>query len=227
MRRSWLFIVAVCVVLAACTSTPSVTSLTSSSSDPAANSTAGSSGADGEGDSPFGPGPAGVTVADAFTAVLVQVANPPTFPVAGTDGRFHVAYNVLLVNASRVPASIDKLEIVDAADTGKVIATFTGQQLVDPACTFGDCNRQRALPSTPVTDTVIPPQQARLLLVDFAFDAAGDAPKYVLHHLYFHGAASPVTAEPVPVDYTVTPYSLSAPGPVVIGPPVTGRTGSP
>lgn len=56
-----------------------------------------------------------------------------------------------------------------------------------------------------MTDTVIAPQQSRLLLVDFAFDAATEAPKYVLHHLYFNGAASPVTNDPVPVDYTVTP----------------------
>lgn len=86
-------------------------------------------------------------VADAFTAVLVQVENPPTFPVAGSDGRFHVAYNVMLVNASGVAATIDKLDVVDAADTGQVIATFTGTQLVDPSCNFGDCNRLRALPA--------------------------------------------------------------------------------
>jgi hypothetical protein len=180
----------------------------------------GASAPDGAG--AFGSGPAGIRVADAFTAVLVQVANPPTAPVAGTDGRFHVAYNLVLLNASRVPATLDKLEVVDATDTGRLVATFTGRQFVDPACNFGDCNRLRALPAAPVTDTVIPPQQARLLLVDFAFDTARDAPRYVLHHLYFHGAASPVTGDPVPVDYTVTPYSLSAPGPVVIGPPVKG-----
>ncbi len=171
----------------------------------------------------LGPAPAGITIADAFTSVLVRVANPPTLPVPGTDGRYHVAYNVILQNAGAVPATIEKLEVVDAFDTGHVVAAFAGQQLVDPACNFGDCNRLRALPAAPVTDTTIPPQQARLLLVDFAFAAAEDAPKYVMHHLYFQGAASPVTKDPVPVDYIVTPYSLSAPGPITIGPPVKGN----
>jgi hypothetical protein len=60
---------------------------------------------------PFEPLAPGITVKDAFTAVLVQVAGPPTFPFAGSDGKFHVAYNVVLQNASRVPATIRRLEV--------------------------------------------------------------------------------------------------------------------
>jgi hypothetical protein len=120
---------------------------------------------------PFEPLPAGITVKDAFTALLVQVANPPTFPFAGSDGKFHVAYNVVLQNASRVSATIRRLEVVDATDSTKVIASFADNQLVDPTCGFGDCNRLRALPSALVQDTVIPPQEARVLFVDFAFDS--------------------------------------------------------
>jgi Peptidase family M23 len=172
---------------------------------------------------PFEPLPAGITVKDAFTALLVQVANPPTFPFAGSDGKFHVAYNVVLQNASRVPATMRRLDVVDATDSTKVIASFADNQLVDPACGFGDCNRLRALPSAPVQDTVIPPQEARVLFVDFAFDSLQGAPKYVMHHLFFDGASSPVTSSPVPVDYTVTPHSISASGPIVIGPPLKGK----
>lgn len=177
------------------------------SSIPSSSGSVSPSGSAGGGASPFGPLP-GITVADAYTPVLVQVANPPTFPVAGTDGRFHVAYNLILQNASRVPATIDALEVVDAVDTGRVVARFAGEQLVDPGCEFGDCNRLRALPSAAVSDAVIPPQQARLLLVDYAFNTVREAPAFVMHHLCFQGAASPVITDPVPVDYTVAPYSL-------------------
>jgi hypothetical protein len=155
--------------------------------------------------------------------VLVQVNSPPTVPVAGTDGKFHVAYNLLLQNASQVPATIRKLDVVDATNTSKVLATFNGKQLLDPACSFGDCNRLRALPATPVKDTVIPPQQARVLFVDYTFGSPSEAPKYVMHHLYFDGAASPVTTTPIPVDYTVTPYRISTSGPITIGPPLRGN----
>jgi hypothetical protein len=172
---------------------------------------------------PFEPPPPGITVKDAFTAVLVQVAGPPTFPFVGSDGKFHVAYNVVLQNASRVPATIRRLEVVDATNPAKVVASFADKQLVDPACGFGDCNRLRGLPSAPVQNAVIPPQEARVLFVDFAFDSLQAAPKFVMHHLYFNGASSPVTSSPIPVDYTVTPYAISASGPIVIGPPLKGK----
>ncbi len=199
------FLIVVSVLLVGCSSSPASTSTTAA------------------GDSPFDPLPFGITVKDAYTPVLVQVNNPPTVPVAGTDGKFHVAYNLLLQNASGVPATIRKLEVVDATNASKVLATFSDKQLVDPACNFGDCNRLRALPATPVKDTVIPPQQARVLFVDYVFGSRGDAPKYVMHHLYLDGAVSPVTKTPVPVDYTVTPYSISASGPITIGPPLKGK----
>ncbi|MDT0353151.1 M23 family metallopeptidase [Pseudonocardia charpentierae] len=206
------------LAVAACTSSPSDGSAPGTTATPAAATAAGTAGG-----SPFEPPPAGIMVKDAFTAVLVQVADPPTFPFAGSDGKFHVAYNVVLQNASRVPATIRRLEVVDATDSTKVIASFADKQLVDPACGFGDCNRLQALPAGPVQDAVIPPEEARVLFVDFALDSLHVAPKYVMHHLFLNGASSPVTSNPVSVDYTVTPYSISASGPITIGPPVKGR----
>jgi hypothetical protein len=214
--RPFAFMLVLLLVLAACSSSPSNGSAPETTASPApATGTGGSS--------PFEPLPAGITVKDAFTSVLVQVANPPTFPFAGSDGKFHVAYNVVLQNASRVSATIRRLEVVDATDSTRVVASFADKQLVDPACGFGDCNRLRALPAAPVQDTMIPPQEARVLFVDFAFDSLQAAPKYVMHHLFFDGASSPVTSSPVSVDYTVTPYRISASGPITIGPPVKGR----
>ncbi|HEX8934109.1 MAG TPA: peptidoglycan DD-metalloendopeptidase family protein [Pseudonocardiaceae bacterium] len=207
MRR-FGFMIVLSLLLAGCSSSPANTPTT---------------GAAVAGDSPFDAPPAGITVKDAYTPVLVQVNNPPTVPVAGTDGRFHVAYNLLLQNASQVAASIRKLDVVDATNTSKVLATFSNKQLVDPACNFGDCNRLRALPAMPVTDTVIPPQQARVLFVDYSFSSPREAPKYVMHHLHFDGAVSPVTTTAGPVDYTVTPYRISASGPIIIGPPLKGN----
>ena len=104
MRR-FGFMIVLSLLLAGCSSSPANTPTT---------------GAAVAGDSPFDAPPAGITVKDAYTPVLVQVNNPPTVPVAGTDGRFHVAYNLLLQNASQVAASIRKLDVVDATNTSKV-----------------------------------------------------------------------------------------------------------
>ena len=145
------------MVLAACTSQPSgerplgtsspgtSSAGTSSPGTSPPTSTAGTAGPAPAtaapataGGSPFEPLPPGITVKDAYTSVMVQVTNPPTFPFPGSDGRFHVAYNLVLQNASPVPATIRKLEVVDATSTTKVIASFAGKQLVDPTCGFGE-----------------------------------------------------------------------------------------
>ena len=54
-----------------------------------------------------------IQVPDAFTSVVVRSLSAPTFPFLGTDGKYHVAYDLELTNASRVPATIDKLDVVE------------------------------------------------------------------------------------------------------------------
>ena len=96
--------------------------------------------------SPFEPLPAGITVKDAYTSVMVQVTNPPTFP-------FPVRRLVPRGLQPRAPERFPgpgnhpQLEVVDAAGPPRSIASFAGKQLVDPTCAFGNCNRLRACPS--------------------------------------------------------------------------------
>jgi murein DD-endopeptidase MepM/ murein hydrolase activator NlpD len=165
---------------------------------------------------------AGVTVPDAFTAVIVRPLSAPTFPFRGSDARYHIVYDLELTNASAIPATIDKLDVVDAGNPATVVASFPGTLLADPSCPFGDCNRLRRLPSSPVADAVIPAQESRAMLVDFAVDSADQAPGAVLHHLYIRGGVNPGSKEPVAADYLAAPFGLSAGSPRVIGPPVKG-----
>lgn len=161
-------------------------------------------------------------VPDAFTSVVVQSLSAPTFPFLGTDGKYHVAYDLELTNASRVPATIDKLDVVSTAAPKRVIASYSGTAFVDPTCDYGNCNRLRRLPSAPADDNVIPPQESRVLFVDFAFDSLDRAPKAVVHHLYGQGAINPGSSSPSPFDYLAAPFDISAGTPRVIGPPVKG-----
>ena len=103
-------------------------------------------------------------------------------PVPGSDGKYHVAYDLSSPTppGSRRPSRRSMSST--AGDPTKVIASFSGTQLVDPDCPIGDCNRLRLLPSCPAAEHRIPPQETRALLVDFAFDSldagaqGGDAP---------------------------------------------------
>lgn len=166
---------------------------------------------------------AGVQVPDAYTAVTVRPLSAPTFPFPGTDGRYHIVYDLELTNAGPVPATIDKLDVVDAHDPGKIVVSYSGTELVDPACPVGDCNRLRNLPSRPATDTVIPSQESRVMFVDFTVASPQAAPKAVLHHLYAHAATNPGSTAPAPVDYLAAPFDVSAGTPRVIAPPLKGN----
>ncbi len=160
---------------------------------------------------------------DTFTSLVLVPLTTGTFPFLGSDQKYHVTYDLQLTNASQVPATLEKIDVVDGRDPTKVLASFSGAQLVDPTCIPGDCNRLRLLPSAGAPDAAIAPQESRALLLDLTFDTLAQAPKAVLHHLYGTGAASPPDRTPSPLDYLAAPYDISAGTPRVIGPPVKGK----
>ncbi|MEZ5372661.1 MAG: M23 family metallopeptidase [Microthrixaceae bacterium] len=165
-----------------------------------------------------------VTVPDAYTSVVVNVSGDATAPFLGTDGRYHVAYDLQLTNTSGVvPATLDRLEVVDAERPDDAVATFEGDELVKEGCDYGDCNRLRNLAARPADDTTIPPQEGRILFVDYAFDSIDEVPRQVLHHLFVQAAAGPPAQEPSAVDYLAAPYVIDSFEPKVVGPPLEGR----
>ncbi len=163
-----------------------------------------------------------VSIPPAYTPVVAARLGAPTFPFKGSDGKYHIAYDLQLTNASSVPATIEAVDVVDAARRDRVVASLTGKVLVDPGCTYGDCNRLRRLPSAPADSTVIGPQESRALLVGITVDALEGAPTTVLHRLRLSGAANPGAAHPTPLTYLAAPVDVAAGRPRVIGAPVTG-----
>jgi hypothetical protein len=158
-------------------------------------------------------------VAEAYTPVIASVLGPPTFPFKGTDGKYHVSYDLNLENASTVPATVQKLEVVDGANPKKVLVSYEGDALLERLRTL----KGRA---GAVSDALIEPTGGRIFYVDFTLDSLQHAPKTVLHHLTLLGARSPVPAvtEATPIDYTITPFNISARAPMVLPPPVTGKS---
>jgi hypothetical protein len=62
---------------------------------------------------------------DAYSPVVVSVTNPP-IPTPATDGRTHLAYELLLINASSSPATIESVE--SSAD-GITLQQLSGDEL--------------------------------------------------------------------------------------------------
>ncbi|WP_293324962.1 M23 family metallopeptidase [Mycobacterium sp.] len=164
-----------------------------------------------------------MTVPDAFTPLVVQPISQPTFPFPGTDGRYHLAFDVQITNATAAPANLTSVDVVDAHDPTKVLVTFSGNQLVDPACNYGDCNRLRLLPADPAPDATIPSQASRALLLDFTFDTLAQFPKAVMLRLHGSGAPSPVSKDQVAIDTLGDPFDISAGTPRVISSPLRGN----
>ena len=166
---------------------------------------------------------AGVEVPDAFTAITVSPIGNPPLPFLGTDGKYHVVYDLQLTNATQQPASLDAIDVVDGTDPKAVITSFSGTQLVDANCTFGDCNRLRGLPAGYIDSATIPAQESRVLFIDFTLDSRDDVPSALLHRLYVTGANSPAFGEPKAVDYLATPIAISTETVPVISPPLSGE----
>jgi hypothetical protein len=155
--------------------------------------------------------------------LTVAPISRPTFPFPGTDGKYHLAFDMQITNATSVPASLNAVDVVDAQNPAKVLASFSGRQLVEPDCNYGDCNRLRLLPAEAAIDIDIPPQASRSLLLDFRLDNLAQFPKAVMLRLHGTGATTPAAGnEPAGIDTLGAPFSISAGAPAVISSPLRG-----
>jgi biotin carboxyl carrier protein len=194
--RTSLAVVALVLAVAACTSTAPTT--------------------------PGGEALAGVKIPDAFTPLTVQPISQATFPFPGTDGKYHLAFDVQITNAAAVPASLNAVDVVDGQNPVKVLVSFSGNQLVQPSCNYGDCNRLRLLPAAPAPDLTIEPQASRSLLLDFTLDTLAKFPKAVMLRLHGTGATRPGVKDPEPIDTLGNPFNISAGTPRLLSPPLRG-----
>jgi Peptidase family M23 len=166
---------------------------------------------------------AGVTVPDAFTPLTVEPISQPTFPFPGTDGKYHIAFDVQITNATAMATTLDSIDVVNAQDPTKVLVSFSDKQLVDLTCNYGDCNRLRLLTQAPAHDRSIEPQASRTLLLDFALDTLAQSPAAVMLRLRGTGVTSPAAGNtPGPFDTLGYPFDISAGTPRAISPPLRG-----
>ena len=67
---------------------------------------------------------------DQFTPVTVSPLAESTQPFPGTDGKYHVVYELLVTNTKPTPATLKKVEVLDAGSQNRsapaVIAAYDG-----------------------------------------------------------------------------------------------------
>lgn len=150
---------------------------------------------------------------DAFTPVTVTPLGPSTTPVQGTDGRWHVVYELQLLNGKPAPATIEQVDVVDAARPSRVLASFAGDELL---------GRLRTTFPSPAEEAVIPPSGVLLLYIELSFPRRSAVPRFVAHRLRLLASANPGATEPTPMRYTAGRYGIRDGRPVVLGPPLRG-----
>jgi Peptidase family M23 len=156
-----------------------------------------------------------IPAADQFTPVLVSTLNPTSAAFLGTDGKQHVVYELQLVNANPTPATLRKIEVVEASDPTQVVAAYQGGELVSHLRTVG---------KTPVTSAEIEFGGARIFLLHLVFDQKAPIPRRLVHRITLLGGGAPAPTPQVPVSlhYTVAPMTVVMTVPV-IGPPLEGK----
>ncbi|HEY1766028.1 MAG TPA: M23 family metallopeptidase [Terracidiphilus sp.] len=155
---------------------------------------------------------------DQFTPVIASPLTASAQPFAGTDGKYHVVYELMLTNTKPTTATLKKIEVLDGGSQGSampaVIATYEGDTLM---------SRLRTLANTPAGSPEIEFDGTRLLLVDLTFDSRAQVPVRLRHRFEVMGASTPAPAPMTPeaMTYTVAALALDPP-PLEIGSPLRG-----
>jgi hypothetical protein len=151
---------------------------------------------------------------DAFTPVTVSfVGNDTVMPVRGTDDRYHVVYELILTNTKPVPASLDAVDVLDAANDSKLLG-IKGKDLID---------NLRTLDVQPVKDASLPPNESRLLYITVIFDSKDAIPDALDHRIELKGADNPGATKPSSLSYKAGHLTLSKDSPPVFSPPLAGQ----
>ncbi len=150
---------------------------------------------------------------DVFTPVIASTLSAEAHPIRGTDGGYHVVYELQLTNTKLVPATIQKIEVLAGSPGSQIITSFSDAELV---------KRLRTLAPQPATDAAVEPNGGRLFYIELTFKNAAEIPKLLQHRLHLIGAPNPGPAKPAPLDYVVAPLKIADDKPLTIGPPLAG-----
>ena len=149
-----------------------------------------------------------------YTPVLAQLLAPnDPAPVLGTDRKYHVIYELRLANRGPIPATLERLDVLDA-DSRATVHTFEGQDLQ---------GRVRDIGGVTAADTVIEPGGERLFLVDLEFAVSLSVPDVLMHRLELLGPKAPKATAATPVSYTIAPVAIDGPAPALLVPPLRGN----
>lgn len=148
---------------------------------------------------------------DLITPLAAHVMAPP-MPVKGSDGRWHLAYEVHVENWTAAPVTIRRVQVI-AGGSGRVLDDTVGEaavsQLIDTT--------QFAAPDADLA--TLAPHEARVLFMNVDVARRALVPRRLVHRI-LASTAGPGGARSVLMDLARTRVRQARP--IVIGPPLRG-----
>lgn len=150
-----------------------------------------------------------------YTSLVARPLASSTQPFYGTDGKYHVAYELKIANISRrVDATLTGVSVIPANNAEQPIAVLDSDMLLE---------NLSGLSTVPADNLVIEKNGARLLAINLAFDTVAEVPEKVVHRITAMGGNNPGAREPVEISYTLAPFYIDTRSVIVIDPPVKGN----
>jgi Peptidase family M23 len=171
--------------------------------------TAGSAGAE----TGFGPG-TGIEPGTSFTPLAASTLTTPT-AVLGTDGKQHIAYELVLTNATAEAAKVERLE-VRAPGVKRPLAKIVGAQLT------ADMTRLGGLPegAPPAEATTIPAASVGVVWLDVTLPASAPVPSRLEDRV----TATLLVAKPFHFTADLDSVKTGNRAPLELGPPLRSGT---
>lgn len=156
-----------------------------------------------------------------FTGVAASVLSRPG-AVRGTDGRFHIAYELVLTGATRFTVEIERVEVRDAR-THRVLLSLAGPELLSRMNPVADTPAgvpPEYLPPSP-SATLLPPSGSAVVWLDVQVQRRTSLPR-VLEHRVLASTRPPPGGQSFEFSGLVGRVSLRKEEPLRLGPPVRG-----
>jgi len=144
--------------------------------------------------------------------VTPLIGSPVAEPVAApaTDGRTHLAYELMLTNTLPSPVTMNALT---AKSGDRNLATLTGGNLK---------YWTRALGNSATPTNVVAPGQSVVVWLDIPVDNGAEIPTEITHSVDLTVAKPVAGLVPATLTQPVAPVGVSSRSPVTISPPLTG-----
>lgn len=157
--------------------------------------------------------PAGAEDGPLSPIVVTPVPQQAIVPVKGSDGRYHVLYELQLTNTLDAGADLSAVEVIDEANR-ETLLKLDADDIVKGAY-LHRLDRQIA------PDTMFGPFQSRVLLLNLNFTSKDAIPRALTHRFEISGP-DPFTKAPGTFAYRGGAVTISQDTPPVLSPPLEG-----